>query len=120
MIVRLRWADGRVREWDNWTGMPSLAEARVIKQHIKMTMTEFQDGLQDMDPDCLTGMLYVLYRRDGDMVTWDEIDCDFGADEPREGVPLVELVHDDAEAAEEPKGSGKASSTPSGRKKKAG
>lgn len=88
MIIRLTEKDNK-REWV-WTGAPSLDEARLIKARTGWTIKGFLEAFEEMDPDAYTSLLYVLYRRDGEVIPWDDITCDVFADSGR-GLPLLEF-----------------------------
>lgn len=99
MIVRLRHHDGTTQEWE-WSGAPTLGEARTIKERCKLTIAQFLEGFEQLDPDCITAMLYLLYRREGTPVAWDSIDCSLMGGEPAPGVPVLEFEVDEDEAGE--------------------
>lgn len=105
MIIRLEDPAGKAWEWA-WGGMPTLAEARLIKAHTRMSVAQFLDGIVAGDPDALTALLMILYRRSGREIPFDEIDCD-----------LSKLLFiDDEDDEDEPEGEpgGKAPSLDSG------
>ncbi|WP_157251127.1 hypothetical protein [Nonomuraea typhae] len=112
-IIRLEDPDGKVHEWE-WDGMPTLAEARVIKAHTRMSTYQFLDALVEGDADALTALLLILYRRSGEQIPFDEIDCDLRKlhfIEPDEGDDQPDAQGLGEAAAE---GKGPTSSTASG------
>ncbi|WP_435111871.1 hypothetical protein [Nocardiopsis synnemataformans] len=95
MIIKLMHHDAPTQEWE-WSGAPTLSEARLIKERTGLTIKGFLEGFQEMDPDAITAMLYVLHRREGKAVAWDDIDCEIG-DTPRPGVPALSFEVDEDE-----------------------
>lgn len=93
MIIRLKYHDESVQEWE-WTGAPTLLEARLIKERAGLTIGAFIKGFEELDPDCVTAMLYVLHRRSGNPVNWDDIECAILGD-PAPGVPVLEFDVED-------------------------
>jgi hypothetical protein len=112
IIVRLEDPDGKTHEWE-WTGFPSLAEARLIKAHTQMNVGQFTDAIPKGDPDAITALLLILYRRSGIAVAFDEIDCDL------EKLLFVQPDDEDAADGAEPEGKAPASSTGPGETTKA-
>lgn len=93
VIVRLEDPAGKTWEWE-WGGFPTLAEARLVKAHTRMAVSEFLDGIAGGDPDALTALLLILYRRSGVEIAFDAVDCDLSKlefvqpdDEPEEPEP---------------------------------
>ena len=66
---------GVAHEWF-FEGM-TLQELRLIKQITGLRPNDFSEAADDMDPDAIAAMLYVLHRRDKINVLFDDVDLDF-------------------------------------------
>lgn len=51
-----------------------VAEARLIKQHTGMTLSQFFAGIQDGDVDSIVGIVFLAVRRAGDPIEWSDLD----------------------------------------------
>ena len=76
-------------------------EAIALQKVTGMRMSEWTTALQEGDAFALTGLVWLLYRREGREMPFDEVEFDIGSidiqadEEPPEEVPTVA-----AEAAE--------------------
>ncbi len=53
-----------------------LAEARQIQRVADMTIQEFQSAIFDLDATALTALVQVLWKREGRIVKFDDVDFD--------------------------------------------
>lgn len=56
---------------------PSIGEARIIKRHTGMSISEWRLGLMTLhreDPDVLAGLVFILKHRAGEQVDWSELE----------------------------------------------
>lgn len=51
-----------------------VSEARLIKQHTGMTITEFFSGVEKGDVDSIVGVVFLAVRRAGDPIEWSDLD----------------------------------------------
>lgn len=49
-------------------------EARLIKQHTGMTITQFFEGVGAGDVDSIVGIVFLAVRRSGDPIEWSDLD----------------------------------------------
>jgi hypothetical protein len=52
----------------------STRELRDVKKHTGMGLRGFAEGLNDMDPDSITAIVYLAKKRAGEALTWDSLD----------------------------------------------
>jgi hypothetical protein len=52
----------------------SVAEGREIKKYAGMTLKEWQQGLEDIDPDAIAALVYTAVKRSGGEIEWHELD----------------------------------------------
>lgn len=65
-----------------WTGKPSLKEARQLKRDLGMLPGEFSEAMQNQDPDAMCWLIALLRaRKNGADVSqgigWEEVDGDY-------------------------------------------
>jgi hypothetical protein len=92
----------------------TLKEQRLIKALIGMNGKEFAAAGDDLDPDALTALLYILHKRDKITVPFEDIDLNFNdftmepTDEERAQIEKLEAeMKAKADEAQAPKiGSG--------------
>ncbi len=61
-----------------WSGMPSIPEARVIKKITGMLPEPFGESLEKGDPDAWAMLVKILLKRAGRDVRLEEVDGDYG------------------------------------------
>ena len=71
-------------------------EARLIKQHARMTVKQFVEGFQEGDVDSIVGIVVLGVRRGGGQIEWSDLDgmnlMDLlGSMRAPDGTPLSEL-----------------------------
>lgn len=69
--MRIKWQGEDLGEY---SGVPTIRECRFIKQQIKMLPNDFQQALDDADPDATAIMVAILKARKGEDIDWREID----------------------------------------------
>lgn len=85
--------DGKPHEWE--FKIPSLKETReVIETKAGQTMAEFLDGMEVMNGSSFTALMFLLHKRIGVDLRWNEVDLDF------EDLDMEDLP-DEIEAAEQ-------------------
>lgn len=57
-------------------GRLDVEEARALKRHGDLTVSSFVVGMGTLDPDALTGMVFIGKRRAGEAVRWQDIGFD--------------------------------------------
>ena len=99
---------GISHEWF-FDGM-DLQELRMIKRLTGMRAAEFGQAADEMDPDALAAMFFILHKRDGIVVPFDDINVDFSSldiepteDELREEKELEARMQAEAERGQLPK-----------------
>lgn len=91
---------GKPHEWE--FKMPSLRETReVIEVKAGITMREFMDGMETMNGSAFTALMFMLHKRIGVDLRWNEVDLDF------EQLDMDDLPDEIAEAEEAGKEAGK-------------
>jgi hypothetical protein len=60
-----------------WRGAPRLKEARTVKHRLGMLPEEFNDAITRMDPDALCMLISLLKYRNGEQVSYEEIDGEY-------------------------------------------
>ena len=73
-----------------------LAEARQIQRVADLTIQEFQAAIFDLDATALTALVQVLWKRDGRVVKFDDVDFDLSTFD----VSFLPGENDDEPAAE--------------------
>lgn len=56
---------------------PTLKELRVIKQLTNLSAKAFAQASDEGDPEATAALIYILHRRDGITIPFDDIDLDF-------------------------------------------
>jgi hypothetical protein len=82
--------DGKDYEYNQSKLMAS--EASMVQRYLGRTVQEWTKGLDAGDVDCITALVWLIYKRDGQTVAFKDVDYDLGS------FDMVEL---DAEAEEE-------------------
>lgn len=102
-------------QWDDKTYELNLGELRrrefvVIKQHLGITnLLQFQQGLNDLDPDVLTACLWLIKSRAGEQFDIDADDFDLLAFST---AVMTAVQAEEAKAASAPDPTEPAASTP--------
>lgn len=65
------------RDLGEFSGMPSLQEARKIRSMVGMLPEEWLTGLQKADPDCFIALVVVMLARNGEQVRFDSVDGEY-------------------------------------------
>lgn len=52
----------------------SVAEGRLIKEHAGMTLKQWQQGLEDIDPDAVAVLVFLAVKRSGGTIEWHDLD----------------------------------------------
>lgn len=60
-----------------FSGMPTLKEARKLRSMIGMLPEEWLQGLQKADPDCFIALVVIMLSRNGQEVRFDSVDGEF-------------------------------------------
>lgn len=68
--------DGTVYDYDD--EKLAFRDALEIQQRTGMTMRQWQQGLNDMAPDAVGALVYMLKKQAGEQVDWDTFDFDMG------------------------------------------
>lgn len=84
--------DGKDYEYNQEKLMAS--EASMVQRYLGRTIQEWTKGLDSGDVDCITALVWLIYKRDGQTVAFKDVDYDLGS---------FDMVDLDAEAEEEAK-----------------
>jgi hypothetical protein len=87
-----------------------LQELRMVKKLVGLRANEFGEAMDDMDPDAIAAMLFVLHKRNGIIVPFDDVNLDFRdldiqatEEEEAELAELEKRMQDAADGAQSPK-----------------
>jgi CHAT domain-containing protein len=88
----------------------TLRELRMIKNLTGMRAGEFAEASDEMDPDAIAALIYVLHQRDKISVAFEEVDLDFKdfeieatEQEKKEMAEMEKRAQAAADAAQAPK-----------------
>ena len=106
--MRIHYGD---RDLGDWSGWPTLREARRIKAEIGMLPNQFRQALRDMDPDANAMLAAIMLARNGEDVPLDQIDGEncmtavtpVLTDEERAALQATGLMTEEEGKAEKPK-----------------
>lgn len=65
------------KDLGEWKGAPRLKEARLVKQTIGLLPQDFIEAVSQMDPDALCMLVSLMYTRNGQLVSYEEIDGEY-------------------------------------------
>lgn len=60
-----------------YSGLPTLKEARKVRSMTGMLPEAFLDGLEKGDPDCVVTLVVIMLSRNGEEVRFDSIDGEY-------------------------------------------
>ena len=87
-----------------------LQELRTVKKLVGLRATAFGEAMDEMDPDAIAALLFVLHKRNGIVVPFDDINLDFRdldiettEEEEREVADLEKRMQEAAEKGQAPK-----------------
>lgn len=72
------------KSYDYEPGKLMLSEARQLQRHTGQTLAEWQHGLNVLDADSVAGLVWLLRRRAGEDLSFDELEFDLGTFEATE------------------------------------
>jgi hypothetical protein len=56
-----------------------VTQARHLKRQLGLTLKQFQDGLADLDPDCLVGLYWLMLHQNGKAVDMNKVNFNIAA-----------------------------------------